>query len=297
MVGGRSIRGRYRRAARGPEGDLEAARFGHCAARRGTPAPDNRQYPPVAAGGGGDGLVQALKRAALRLMRFSGTDSQHRLGAKHASARRPAFGSRSRRSTKGSERGRRRTGAPGERPWPRRRGRHNLPGYKAHASRGSGWRRAGAAHSQTARSTRRFRWPCWSTSAIPSFRSRRCCGCSSPTVSSIARSRSSRLITPRRTTTRGIRIPECGVCSGDFDEIDLGVCTGPSSALSWILRRYLAGLLTGFSDNRRAKFLAEFVAAWLTFPIKYLDYLFAGRPGAAGDCVGVLLFGQEKVAR
>ena len=80
----------------------------------------------------------------------------------------------------------------------------------------------------------------------------------------------------------------------DFDEIDLGVCTGPSSALSWILRRYLAGLLTGFSDNRRAKFLAEFVAAWLTFPIKYLDYLFAGRPAAPEIASAFYFLGKKK---
>lgn len=80
----------------------------------------------------------------------------------------------------------------------------------------------------------------------------------------------------------------------DFDEVDLGVCTGPSSALSWILRRYLAGLLTGFSNNRRAVFVAEFLAAWLTFPIKYLDYLFAGRPGAAEIASAFYFLGKKK---
>ena len=80
----------------------------------------------------------------------------------------------------------------------------------------------------------------------------------------------------------------------DFDEVDRGVCTGPSSALSWILRRYLAGLLTGFSDNRRAVFVAEFVAAWLTFPIKYLDYLFAERPGAPEIASAFYFLGKKK---
>jgi hypothetical protein len=81
---------------------------------------------------------------------------------------------------------------------------------------------------------------------------------------------------------------------GDFDEIDLGVCAGPSSALSWILRSYLAGLLSGFSNNTRALLVAEFVAAWLTFPIKYLDYLFAERPGARGIASAFYFLGVKK---
>lgn len=80
----------------------------------------------------------------------------------------------------------------------------------------------------------------------------------------------------------------------DFHEIDQGVCAGPSSALSWILRGYLAGLLTGFSHNRRARVLAEFLAAWLTFPIKYADYLIANRPAASNIASACYFLGVKR---
>lgn len=80
----------------------------------------------------------------------------------------------------------------------------------------------------------------------------------------------------------------------DFDEIDLGVCAGPSSALSWMLRGFLAGLFSGFSTNRRVLLVAEFFAAWLTFPVKYLDYFFADRPGARGTASAFYFLGAKK---
>jgi hypothetical protein len=40
------------------------------------------------------------------------------------------------------------------------------------------------------------------------------------------------------------------------------------------------GLLSGFSRHRRLERLAEFVASWLTVPIKYLDAWVADRPAA-----------------
>ena len=36
----------------------------------------------------------------------------------------------------------------------------------------------------------------------------------------------------------------------DFQDVEVGVCVGPSSALSWVLRGYLKGLLSGFSRHR-----------------------------------------------
>ena len=65
-------------------------------------------------------------------------------------------------------------------------------------------------------------------------------------------------------------------------DVEVGVCAGPSSALTWILRGYLKGLLSGFTRRRRLELAADFVAAWLTVPIKFLDRLVAERP-AAGD--------------
>ena len=79
----------------------------------------------------------------------------------------------------------------------------------------------------------------------------------------------------------------------DFEQIEIGVCVGPSSAFSWVARRYLAGLLTGFSSNRRSRQAAEFIAAWLTFPIKYLDLLTANRPAAAEMASAFYFLGRK----
>ncbi len=70
-----------------------------------------------------------------------------------------------------------------------------------------------------------------------------------------------------------------------FEILEREVCVGPSSALNWILREYPS---TWFRSTRLA-LAAKFVAAWLTAPVRYLDYFVAKRPGAfriaAGLCV------------
>ena len=91
-----------------------------------------------------------------------------------------------------------------------------------------------------------------------------------------------------RFTASGLR----RLCAG-FEEIELGVCVGPSSALSWVLRAYLVGILTGFSWSRRARRIAEFFAAWLTFPVKYLDLLVARRPAAAEMASAFYFLGRK----
>lgn len=75
-------------------------------------------------------------------------------------------------------------------------------------------------------------------------------------------------------------------------DVEVGVCVGPSSALSWVLRGYLKGLLSGFSRNRAAERMAEFVAAWLTVPVKYLDRLVADRPAAQDLASGFYVFAR-----
>jgi hypothetical protein len=75
-------------------------------------------------------------------------------------------------------------------------------------------------------------------------------------------------------------------------DVEVGVCVGPSSALSWVLRGYLKGLLSGFSRSRKAGRMAEFVAAWLTVPIKYLDRLVADRPAAQDLASGFYVFAR-----
>ncbi len=75
-------------------------------------------------------------------------------------------------------------------------------------------------------------------------------------------------------------------------DVEVGVCVGPSSALSWVARGYLKGLLSGFSRRRKAERLAEFVAAWLTVPIKYLDRWVADRPAAEDLASGFYVFAR-----
>ncbi len=78
----------------------------------------------------------------------------------------------------------------------------------------------------------------------------------------------------------------------DFQDVEVGVCVGPSSALSWVLRGYVKGVLSGFSRNRIRERAAEFVAAWLTTPVKYLDRLVADRPAAEDLASGFYAFAR-----
>lgn len=77
-----------------------------------------------------------------------------------------------------------------------------------------------------------------------------------------------------------------------FDDVEVGVCVGPSSALSWVLRGYVKGLLSGFSRHRLRERLAEFVAAWLTTPVKFLDRIVADRPAAEDLASGFYAFAR-----
>jgi SAM-dependent methyltransferase len=78
-----------------------------------------------------------------------------------------------------------------------------------------------------------------------------------------------------------------------FEPVRTGVCVGPSSALSWMLRQYIAGVLTGFSLGGRKRGLALTLAGWLTFPIKYLDHLFADKPFASYMASGFFHLGRK----
>jgi SAM-dependent methyltransferase len=79
-----------------------------------------------------------------------------------------------------------------------------------------------------------------------------------------------------------------------FARIDSGVCAGPSSSLSWLLREYVTGLLTWFTPSSPLRGPAALAAGWLTFPLKYLDLLFAGRPGAAAIASGFYFLGRKE---
>ena len=79
-------------------------------------------------------------------------------------------------------------------------------------------------------------------------------------------------------------------------DVEVGVCVGPSSALSWTLRGFLKGVLSGFSRNKTATRAADFVAAWLTVPIKFLDRLVADRPASEDLASGFYLFARVRKA-
>lgn len=78
-----------------------------------------------------------------------------------------------------------------------------------------------------------------------------------------------------------------------FERLDAGVAAGPSSSLSWMLRDYLAGLLTWFTPGSRWRTPAVVAAAWMTFPLKYLDVLLSRRPGAAAMASGLYFLGRR----
>lgn len=79
-----------------------------------------------------------------------------------------------------------------------------------------------------------------------------------------------------------------------FSKTEAGVCVGPSSTLSWILREYLAGFLTGFSEKILMRKLSDFIAGWLTFPIKYLDYILAKKKGSHRIASGLYYLGRKE---
>ena len=56
-----------------------------------------------------------------------------------------------------------------------------------------------------------------------------------------------------------------------FEKMDSGVCVGPSSVLSDMLKYYLA-LILSFDNDRLFQLLFRGIG-WLTFPLKYLDLL------------------------
>jgi hypothetical protein len=79
-----------------------------------------------------------------------------------------------------------------------------------------------------------------------------------------------------------------------FAKIDSGVCVGPSSSLSWLLREYIIGLLTWFTPSSPLRTAASVVAGWLTFSLKYLDLFFVQRPGAQTIASGFYFFGRKE---
>lgn len=76
-----------------------------------------------------------------------------------------------------------------------------------------------------------------------------------------------------------------------FEELDAGVCVGPSSALSWVLREYLA-ILFSFGNDLVYQGL-KMVFGWLTFWIKYLDIITAKSKHSKIIASGVYYWGKR----
>jgi hypothetical protein len=78
-----------------------------------------------------------------------------------------------------------------------------------------------------------------------------------------------------------------------FDILEREVCVGPTSALNWILREYPAA----WFGNPALSLMAKFVAAWITAPLKYLDYVMTHRPGAYRIAAGLAVLARRRAPR
>ncbi len=75
-----------------------------------------------------------------------------------------------------------------------------------------------------------------------------------------------------------------------FHELECGVGGGPSSALAWIAGEYVAAHFSGEVPYLAAKF----VGRWLTFWIKYLDWISIRRPNAHMLASGFYYIGEKR---
>lgn len=91
-----------------------------------------------------------------------------------------------------------------------------------------------------------------------------------------------------RFTLKGLRL-----LFQNFTCLDSGICAGPNSALAWILRDYLAGLMTGYSGGKMETILKIFIS-WLLFPLKYLDRILTSRPSAANLASAFYFLGRKE---
>jgi len=74
-----------------------------------------------------------------------------------------------------------------------------------------------------------------------------------------------------------------------FHEIECDVGGGPSSALAWIASEYAAA----HTGSELGYLLAKFIGRWLTFWIKYLDWISIRRPNALVLASGFYYIGEK----
>ena len=83
----------------------------------------------------------------------------------------------------------------------------------------------------------------------------------------------------------------CGldVLFSKFERVDSGIDAGPSSALAWIAREWIAA----FADNPKLYRLLRLVAGWLVQPIKYFDIILSKRRFAYKIAGGLYFVGRK----
>lgn len=89
-----------------------------------------------------------------------------------------------------------------------------------------------------------------------------------------------------RFTLEGLR----RLCA-EFEHLDSGVSNGPASALAWVLREFLA---VPFFHVPLLGPLSRFVAGWLTFWVRYLDFFLARASAAQRVASGVFFIGRKE---
>ena len=75
----------------------------------------------------------------------------------------------------------------------------------------------------------------------------------------------------------------------DFDELASGAIEGPGMALAWSWEYFLVSLAPGGAGRRLAQVLARFTA----WPLKYVDHLIIDRPQALDAAAGVYFMGRK----
>jgi SAM-dependent methyltransferase/uncharacterized protein YbaR (Trm112 family) len=74
-----------------------------------------------------------------------------------------------------------------------------------------------------------------------------------------------------------------------FTEIAAGPVCGPGMALAWSVFYYIAS----FTRSERAREIFRIIAAFLTFPLKYLDGYLIDKPGSFDAASGFFFLGQK----
>jgi SAM-dependent methyltransferase len=77
-----------------------------------------------------------------------------------------------------------------------------------------------------------------------------------------------------------------------FSLIETGVWSGPSSALTWILRDYIK-MLIPFSEKEFLRVILNGILNLLLFPIKYIDYILLKRKDSYTLASVVFFYGKK----